>query len=225
MEEKSIVLVDDHELMRAGLAALLESLGNYKVILQCANGRELTKGLEGLGAPDLIVLDLRMPVMDGFETLEWLGVNRPELHTIVLTMEDKNDDLIQAVRKGARGYLLKDSSPQQFKLVIETVFSFGYAHSAKVQELLQNPAGFETAFEIEKRKWHEAISPREKEFLKHLVSASEPTYQKIADKMEIKLATVENFRNSICNKAGVKTKAGLALFAVKWELVHLKDLH
>jgi DNA-binding NarL/FixJ family response regulator len=104
-----IVLVDDHRLFRSGLVSLINSLGGYKILFEAANGEELTRKLSPQLKPDIILLDINMPVMGGIETARWLKANYPDICVIVLSMFEDAEKVLTMVKLGVKGYLLKDS--------------------------------------------------------------------------------------------------------------------
>lgn len=106
----NIGLADDHVLLRNGLASLIESLG-HKVIIQADNGAELIKKLDQTYQPDVLLLDINMPVMDGYETAAWLRKNRPLTNVLALSMYDDESAIIRMLRSGGKGYILKDCEP------------------------------------------------------------------------------------------------------------------
>jgi two-component system invasion response regulator UvrY len=127
--EKSIVkiaLVDDHNLMRDALAIVINSFENCKVTLTAANGREFIEKLQPQNMPRLLILDLNMPLMDGFETSKWVRNHHPEILVLVLTMYDSELSLIRLLQSGVRGFLKKDIHPRELKAAIDMTVSSGY---------------------------------------------------------------------------------------------------
>src|SRR3954466_4991161 len=120
----NIVLVDDHVLLRNGLASLITSLG-YTVMYECSNGKELIEKLGKSDMPDLILMDINMPEMDGFDTTLWLKRNYPHLNVLALSMYDNESSIIRMIKNGARGYILKDTDPAELKQAISSVVSKG----------------------------------------------------------------------------------------------------
>jgi len=108
-----IALVDDHVLLRNALATLIGSFDNCQVVLEVANGRELITQLKADNLPDVILLDLNMPVMDGFETAAWLRDNHPAMRILMLTMYDSDKALIRLLQFWVKGFLKKDIPPSE----------------------------------------------------------------------------------------------------------------
>src|SRR5688500_10697140 len=110
----NVVLVDDHVLLRNGLSTLVSDLG-FNVLYECNNGKQLTQTLNNENCPDLILMDINMPEMDGFETTIWLKNNFPLVNVIALSMFDDEGSIIRMLKNGARGYILKDINPAELK--------------------------------------------------------------------------------------------------------------
>jgi len=123
-----IVLVDDHVLLRNGLATLVTSLG-YTVMYECSNGKQLIEKISRNNEPDLVLMDINMPELDGFETTLWLKKNYPLINVLALSMYDNESSIIRMIKNGARGYILKDTDPTELKQAISSVISKGFYYS------------------------------------------------------------------------------------------------
>ena len=132
----NLVLVDDHSLLRSALARVLESELGFPVLYECNNGNELKKWLVRDNEPDIILMDINMPGLDGYETISWLKEAHPEVKVIVLSMSDDETSIMRMVKNGARGYVLKDVSPTELKTAIASVSSSGYYYSELVSGTL-----------------------------------------------------------------------------------------
>src|SRR5690348_8000765 len=129
MEKIKIAMVDDHILLRNALANLIGSFDDCEVILQANNGQELNTKLPGRPLPDVLLLDLNMPQMDGFETAVWLRDKYPKIHVLMLTMYDSELTLIRLLQAGVKGFLKKDIEPSELKFAIHSVMQSGYYYS------------------------------------------------------------------------------------------------
>lgn len=221
------MLVDDHHLMRAGLAFTVDRLGGYRVTRQAGNGREMIEQLEkaapgGLQAPDIVIVDLNMPVMDGYATLAWLRENAPDILTLVLTFDATDDAMLKAVHAGARGFVLKSVRPSVLKSALDSLVMTGYyyADEARDKSTVPSMEALAMAPDSEQRtRILEQITPREREFLRLVCNEAEYTYEQIARRMNIQRRSVETFRVGLFEKFNIRSKTGLVLFAMRWGLV------
>ena len=200
---KSIVIVDDHVLFGQSFKGLVDSFDDYRVKAVFRNGKELQDYLKKTDLhPDLILLDVRMPVMDGLQTMQWLKQEFPEQKTMALTMEDDEEILLKMLSFGCRGYLLKDIDTDKFKEALDTVIETGYCLYKDMMD------------ELAKRgQAKQQFSERETEFLKYV--CTEMTYKEIAAKMNLSPKTIDGYRESLFNKLNIKSRVGLAVYAIK----------
>ncbi len=219
MEEHSIALVDDHHLMRSGLVATVNNLGGFRVTIEAGHGRELIDALMNNAAPAIAIVDLNMPVMDGYETLAWLRANRPQMLTLALTFDPADDALVRAVRSGARGFLLKNTRPELLKTALDSLLRTGYYYTDETQETIQRYTESVVMGPLTREDLLASITPRELEFLRLVCDEREFTYDIIAQRMDIHRRTVDNFRIELFKKFKVKSKTGLVLFAMRWKLL------
>lgn len=202
---KSVIIVDDHNLFGQSLKGLVRSFPEYEVLKVLQNGKELVDYLSaGDSLPDIILLDVRMPVMNGIETMEWIGNNLPNQKVLALTMEDDEETIIKMIRSGCRGYLLKDIEPEEFLFALNCVQETGF---------YLNEESAVASCSSEKDNKGEKLSQREVEFL-HL-ACSELTYKEVADEMNLSPKTIDGYRESLFNKLRVRSRVGLVLYAVK----------
>ena len=123
-----IVLTDDHILLRNGLAALVKNLG-HTVLFEADNGKDFINKLDKKILPELVLMDINMPEMDGYETTLWLKTNYPAIKVLALSMYDNENSIIRMLKSGAKGYILKDSEPVELKSAIDAVITKGYYYS------------------------------------------------------------------------------------------------
>ncbi len=208
--KQSVVIVDDHTLIAKAISAVIDKFSGYEVLYEVENGQELINRIDSQARqPDIILLDISMPVMDGFATAAWLKDNYPAIRVMALTMQGDDDSLIRMIRAGACGYLNKNVHPTELEKALEAIVQKGYyypdwATNRVMQALVR---GDENAV-IEIR-----LSAREKEFLSF--ACTELTYKEIGEKMFCSPRTVESYRDALFERLGVKTRVALALFAVK----------
>ncbi len=219
MSEKKIVLIDDHKVVRNGLRMLIEKLGPYKVILEFDNGAELIKDLILIKGADLLVMDIAMPELDGEATVERLNELGIEVPVLVLTLTHDDDRVVKLFRMGVRGYLMKDSPADALRNALKAVFDTGYYHNEFLTYSLlhEQKATPKSKAEI----ILEQLSQREREFLKLVCHEAEYTYDQIAGEMGVQHRTVDGYRESIFEKFEIKSKTGLVLFVLKYQLIEL----
>jgi len=209
--KNKIIIVDDHLLFSQSLELLIKSFGDYDVIQRFENGKMFIDYLEENNAAeiDLILLDVNMPVLDGLSTMKWLKDNRPDLKVIALSVNDDEEIIIKMITNGAKGYLLKDTSPEIFREAIECVVEKGFYFTELVSGMLINKVNSDN------RK----INLKEKEivFIKH--ACTEMTYKEIASQMCLSPKTIDGYREILFDKLEIKTRIGLVLYAIKHKIV------
>jgi DNA-binding NarL/FixJ family response regulator len=211
MEPIKIALVDDHRLFRSGISLLINDFHEYKIIFEAANGDDMIHKITPKLKPDIILLDMNMPIMDGSSTARWLIDHHPEISIIVLSMIDDPEKVLAMIRMGVKGYLLKDAEPFEFEQALQKVSQGDVYYPEFVTRLL-----------IHNFNQHAAdvsLNMRELEFLK--LVGTELTYKEIADQMCISVRTVDGYRDQLFEKLQIKSRVGLALYAVKNKLIEL----
>lgn len=210
-----IALVDDHVLLRDALAGVICGFENCIVITRASNGRDFIEHLRTATMPDLVILDINMPIMDGYETAKWIKENHPDLNVIILTMFDSEIALIRLLQSGVKAFLKKDTHPKELKFAIESVYETGYYYSqnssGKLANVFRNPNRNYTSNPV-------SLTENEIRFLKF--SSTEMTYKEIARQMFISPRTVDNYRDSLFEKLNVKSRVGLAMYAIKNGIVN-----
>lgn len=205
-----IALTDDHALLRAALAALINSFDNCEVIIEAADGSELMTAMNHGPQPDVILLDLNMPSMDGFETARLLQSKFPEVFVLMLSMYDTELTMIRLLQAGVKGFLKKDVSPSELKHAIRTVVECGYYYTNNTTGKLLNL--FRKSRE-QSSLMRNMLTEMEIRFLK--LSCSEFTYKEIANELRLNPRAVDNIRDNLFEKLDVKSRVGLAMYAVR----------
>ncbi|MDP9076631.1 MAG: response regulator transcription factor [Bacteroidota bacterium] len=211
MEHIQIALVDDHRLFRSGITSLINNFKGFNILFEASNGEEMIRKISARLKPDIVLLDIHMPVMDGAATALWLKENYPEIRIVVLSMLEDPDKVLTMLKFGAKGYLLKDSEPFEFEQALQKVSVGEVYYPEFVTRLLIN--SFNQAHN------QVTLQLRELEFLK--LAASELTYKEIATQMCISIRTVDGYRDHLFEKLGVKSRIGLVLYAIKNKLIEL----
>ena len=211
-----IAIVDDHELMAKALSGLVEKFDGYEVIFEVSGGAAMIQRLQLQMLPDIVLLDINMPEMDGFEVSLWLKSNYPHIKVLALSMNDKEESIVKMLRNGAVGYLLKGCKPLELKQALDSVAKKGFYYTEYITsqlirsltpEALNNPVD------------QLGINDREKLFIE--LSCSDLTYVQIADKMCVSPRTVDGYRESVFQKMNVKSRVGMVLEAIKMQMVDL----
>lgn len=208
--KKTVVIVDDHLLIAKAISSIIDSIPGYHVLYEMENGQAMTERfINPSNIPDIVLLDISMPVMDGFETACWLKQHHPSVKVMALTMQGDDDSLIRMIRSGASGYLNKNIHPSELEKALNGICRNGYYYPDWATSRVLNAVANESFNAQPGIK----ISDREQEFLTY--SCTELTYREIAEKMFCSSRTVESYRDSLFVKLGVKTRVALALYAVK----------
>jgi DNA-binding NarL/FixJ family response regulator len=205
-----VSLTDDHVLLRNALAMLINNFGGYKVILETSTGDDLLKKMHEGIIPDVVLLDLSMPGLGGRETARRLQQHFPDVYVLMLTMYDTETTMLQLLEVGVRGFPKKNLSPLDLKFALDSVMHTGYYHGSDMTGKLIN---------ILKRR-HESHSVVRKllteveiAFLKQ--ACTQLTYKEIADQMNLHERTIDNIRESLFEKLEMRSRIGLAMYAVK----------
>jgi two-component system, NarL family, invasion response regulator UvrY len=210
-----VSMADDHVLLRNALASLIDGFGDCKVINQSGTGKELIESIEKGLIPDVVLLDLNMPFMNGFETAKWLQINQPQVSVLMLTMYDSDLTLIQLLQAGVKGFLKKDTHPSELKFALHSVVESGYYYSSHTTGKLVNL--FRASSENSMPVYKSILSGQEILFLK--LACSDMTYKEIAHKMGLNPRTVDTLRDALFTKLDVKSRVGLAMVAIKHGIV------
>ena len=215
MEVIKVAIADDHKIFRKGVILSLRSFTNIKFVLEAENGDELLNGIAA-AEPDVVLMDLRMPLKDGIETTKVLSKQYPHIHVIVLSMYEDDRFVSHMMENGANGYLLKNAEPQEIRRAIMDVFEKGYYLNNLVNRILLKKAHAKQKV-IPSLNNEITLTDKEKDVLRFI--CMEFTAQEIAQKMEISPRTVEAIKDRLMERFGSKNTAGLVFFAVKNNLV------
>jgi len=202
---KSIVIVDDHTLLSQAISGLVNSFEDFEVLYTCKNGQELIDKLvfkENI--PDIILMDVQMPIMDGIEATLHLKEHFPDIKVIALSVEAEERTILRMLRAGAKGYLLKDTEKSVLENALKELDEQGFYHTNTVAQLLVKSLEEDHSL---------ALKEREVEFIKH--ACTEMTYNEIADKMFLSPKTIQGYRDSVFSKLNLKNRTGLVIYAIK----------
>ncbi len=205
----TLALVDDHTMLRKSMAALLELMGGFRIIFQASDGRELVDYLSSNTWPDLVLMDVSMPVMSGPETTRWLREHCPEIKVVALSMVRSENTIIRMMSSGARAYLLKDVEPEELVRMLQEVHQHGYAHN----EMVPLPVKTYTAGAPIQ------LSAQEKQFMQWV--CAEKSHKEIAELMQLSPRTIDGYRDSLLRKLGVNSRVGIVMYALQNGIVPL----
>ncbi|MHA4811551.1 response regulator [Flavitalea flava] len=207
-ESKNIAIVDDHTMFRKGLCALINLFPNYTVILDAEGGNDFIRQLNPARLPDIVLLDIVMPEMDGYGLAGWISANYPAIKILALSTMESEKAILRMIRCGARGYLLKDAEPEELRQAFDAVISDGYYYNEPVSPDTLRSIGSDSASDP-----FPSLSDRELAFLK--LACSEKTYYEIAKEMFVSERTIDGYRDSLFRKLQISTRVGLVLYAIR----------
>ncbi len=206
-----VMLADDHIVLRDALGSLINTFDHFKVCSVAADGEEVMKVMKSGSKPDILLLDLNMPKMDGYETARWMHQNYPDVSILTLTMYDSEIALIRLLQMGVRGFLKKDIHPKELNDALNSVMEHGYyySHSAtgKLASFFHKNHTAQSSIE------RALLSEKEIDFLR--LASTDLTYKEIAVHFGITARAVDGFRDILFDKLDVKSRVGLAIYAVK----------
>ncbi len=208
----SVALVDDHILIRDGLVLLLQKL-EYPVIFEANNGIDFFEKMKKAPIPDIVLMDINMPVMDGYETTLQLRKHYPTIKVLALSMYDHEKAILRMIRAGAKGFILKNSRLNELNDALHGLMSKGFYQSDIVTGKLIHSVN--QLDDIENVDFKEALKLTAKhiEFLK--LVCTDMTYKEIAEVMRMSVRTIDGYREELFAKLNVRSRIGLAIFAIK----------
>lgn len=204
-----IVIVDDHILIAKALRGIIETFDNFEVMYESENGKVMVERMQNKkNVPDIVLLDISMPIMDGFETATWLRENHPEVLVMTLSMQNDEDSLIKMIRAGVKGYLLKNIHPTELEKALNSLVTNLYYYPDWATKSIVHNLGNANS-KVNQPKF----TDKELEFLSY--TCTELSYKEIAAIMFCSPRTVEGYRDNLFEKLELKTRVGLAVFAIK----------
>ncbi len=204
-----IALVDDHIVLRKSLAILIGKLEDFEIVFEADNGQHCMEQLKKNPLPDIILLDITMPVMGGVQTAALLKQTYPQIKILALTMINSKQVVIPMLKNGARGYILKDCEPPELKTALLEIDEHGYYYNELVTpKMTQDPSQGKILF-----------NDRELTFLRW--ACTELTHKEIANEMNVSPRTIDGYRDALFQKLNVNSRVGIAIYAIKNSLVQL----
>lgn len=214
----SIALVDDHNLVRKALVNLIASNDTFEVVFDADNGKDFIDYLEKNKAPDVILLDINLPVEDGFAIATKIRQINPNQKFIAVTVDANEAAIIKMIKLGARGYIFKDADPEVLFEALEVVHTKGYYYTDFVSKTMARSINFHNKWDLQ-AETIEKFSPREITFLEHI--CNDLSYKQIGEKMSVSVRTVDGYRDSLFQKINVRTRVGLVIFAIRNGIVKI----
>ncbi len=206
-----IGIADDHQLFVKSVSLLLHAIGGFEVVLEAANGRALMDALSKTNQPpDIILLDVNMPLMNGIETAVALIKTYPLIKVVALSMKTDDISLIGMIRNGCCAYLMKDISPAELQKALEEVYTKGYYNSENMQQNMHK---------LITQNTQDLFSEKELQFIR--LACSDDTYREIAQQMKVSERSVDMYREKVFEKLGVSSRTGMALEAVRRKIYSL----
>lgn len=211
-----IAIADDHAVVRDSISNMVSAFGTFRVSVKAGNGKELIELLKVANPfPEICILDIQMPEMNGYETMEYIRKHWPDLKVLALSMLEDEFAIIRMLKLGASGYLSKASDLEELQKALIYIHEKGYYSS----ELISS--NYFRSIKNEKTAASN-ITQRQMEFLKYC--CTELSVKEIADKMSISTSTALSYRNALCDKLELTTRQGLAIYAIKSGIVSFDDL-
>lgn len=210
-------IVDDHKIFRNGLKATLEDCGDFELVLEASNGKELI-GLLTDKTPDVILMDIKMPEMDGIQTANYVHQHFKDIKILALSMFNEDKYIVDMMKAGASGYLLKNAEPEEIIEAVATVHNKGFYFNEHLSiTLIKQLVGNDQADNIPNNRTD--LNEREIEVLK--LVCQECSNQEIADKIFLSVRTVEGYRARLFEKTGSKNLVGLVIYAIKRGIINV----
>jgi two-component system nitrate/nitrite response regulator NarL len=219
MKVIKILIADDHEVVRDGLKNILLSMSGVAISGEASNGEEAIKLYNSL-QPDLVIMDISMPIMNGIDATRIIKENDPNAKILVLTMHDNQEYLNQIIRSGAKGFVLKNTDKEELIDAVKSVSSGENFFSKDISKLIIDNY-IRSAKDTEKTEGYKEVplTKREIEILKHIAEGR--SNQEIANHLYISYNTVDTHRKNIMHKLSIKNTAGLVRYAIEKGLITL----
>lgn len=207
-----IGIVDDHQLFLKSLTMMLQSFNKYDVIIEASNGKNLQDKINNTNdLPEILLIDVNMPVMDGIVTAKWVNELFPNIKLVALSQNDSDKTIIGMIKAGCCAYLLKDTHPNELEKALDEIYIKGYYNAD------ESNINFRRLLQFEKEAMK--ITDRELNFL--ALACSDLTYKQIAAQMNLSESTIDGYRENLFHKLNVQSRVGMALEAIRKGLISL----
>lgn len=205
----SVVVVDDHTLLSQAIEGMVNTFDKFKVLYTCKNGKEVEEKFKASprNIPDIVLVDVNMPIMNGIETTEWVVQNYPHVNVMALSVEDADGTILKMLKAGAVGYLLKDTKKEVLEKALLEMMENGFYHTKNVTNLLLDSVSGKNS------RSNVVLKENELKFMR--LACSELTYKEIAEKMFLSPKTIDGYRDSLFTKLDVRNRVGMVMYAIK----------
>lgn len=219
-----LAIADDHNLFRKGLIKLLDP-DKYELLFDVENGKKLIEKIseEPISIPDIVIMDIEMPGMNGYEAIAWLRDYYPDIKVLVVSMVDNGEAIIRMLKLGVKGYLSKEMEPEDLHAALLSIAQKNYYYTDFLTNKLVHSIQNENAAADNKSGpvlWHklwDELNARHKEFIRH--ACTEMTYEEIAKEMNLSPKTIDGYRDTVFERFGVNSRVALVLFSIRNKLV------
>jgi len=209
-----IGIVDDHQLFAKSLSLMLASFKNYQIVVEALNGKDLQEKLADKKIiPEIMLIDVNMPIMNGIETAKWMHKKYPSIKMVALSMNDEDRIIIDMLKAGCCSYLLKDTHPNELEKALTEIIEKGFYNADATN------VNYRSILQMDKEKELMNITEREKVFLK--LACSDFTYKEIAKQMNVSHRTIDGYREELFKKFKVQSRVGLILEALRKDIIKL----
>jgi len=212
MKQINLAIADDHKIFRNGLKATLEDCPDFKLLIEASNGKELI-GQLATRMPDVVLMDIKMPEMDGMQTTAYMHQHFKQVKVLALSMHNEDKYIVDMMKAGASGYLLKNAEPEEIIEAIQTVYDKGFYFNEHLSVTLIKQLAGPGSYADGAGQQQIDLNDREIEVLR--LVCQEHSNQEIADKIFLSVRTVEGYRARLFEKTGSKNLVGLVIFAIK----------
>ncbi len=203
----SVVVVDDHMLLSQAIGGLVAAFDQFEVLYLCKNGQDLIEQFKNKkNIPDVVLMDVNMPILNGIETTTYLKEHFPEVKVLALSIEEDENTILKMLRAGAKGYLMKDVKKAELNEALLEVLENGYYHTNTIAKILVDSLRPKVSSAAN-------LKEREIEFIRH--ACTEKTYKEIADLMYLSPKTIEGYRDVLFEKLNLRNRTGLVIYAIK----------
>jgi DNA-binding NarL/FixJ family response regulator len=204
-----IAIVDDHTLFRQGIGSILLENEEIRIVFDASNGNEMKEKIATHPVPHVILMDITMPKLNGYEATQWLKQHYPSVKVLALSMFEEDEPIIKMLKCGAGGYILKESTAAELVFAIKSIAAHDYFLNNQVTgKLIRSLQG-----DVKTPNAVNDLTANEVKFL--ALCCSELTYKEMANKMNLSVHTIDNYRDALFQKLDLKSRTGLVLYALK----------